>query len=1000
MNTIFFPVAVFVLGFVFATMVAEAQLPLINFEVITSKNGLPSNTVLSATRDRQGFMWFGTRQCPVRYDGVSFKAFTDYTTNFVTGIQADKSNNIWFASDRSGVSVIDSSTRKMRPVLKQKLDGDNATGFFFIDSRGDGWYSDHQGVNRIDLHTHRVQHYPFRQTSFVWTKASFLEDVNANLWVIGRDNGLFKFDRDSDTLLCVLGADNNDAGQYKDLVMSAGIADAHGYLWLATYNYGLLKFNTRSHSVEAFATGRQENEILAVEEGEDENGNRILWVGDNLSVGVFRPEQKKFFFFEDILARPYQVFDIYRDQDKIVWICTSDGILKYHPAGNTIQTIEISNELMDAGEITFIHQDRRKGKDHLFYLGMSNNTLLIWDRLANEFTRIEYPAEAAETKWIRQDANGLLWIGTNRWDYVRPGIFLFDPATLRFSQNAATRKANQLFSVPFFMYGQIHGDRLWVGNSDEGIHAINMNGEEVTPWSKDEMQSLVSDNNLINDMILDDSGKIFIGAYAGIFQYDDSKKVFINIDPAALPDEADDQTVNSLLLSDSCVWAARWGSLTRTARGGEMQAIGLKSGFADREIKGLAIDYKGDVWIGNHEGLYCYQTASRKLIRFTMNDGLVSNNTCDRIFSTQSKRELLIGHDEGLNIVNVNALAETSQPPRLVITSFKVHQSEYTVDASKGISLTPDDNVFSVDFVALNYRKQDDNQYAYYLEGFESEWNDIGSNHMAYYTNLNPGQYVLHLRARDSRGNWNGQDLHLSIEVMPAFYQTAWFKLMIIVLVSGALYAFYRYRINQLLHLQQVRNRISADLHDELGSTLSGISIMGTLAQKHISDPVTSGTLVERIMDDVRQISGSLDDIVWNISPKNDSLSSLVARMTRYSSELFEAKEISFNLSIPKDIDGIRLSMEQRRNIYLIFKESVNNLVKYSLCSQASVKIEIDHGKLHLTVQDNGVGFDPSVPTDRNGLRNLHDRARKLKARIDIRSAKGEGTSISLLLPI
>jgi signal transduction histidine kinase len=271
---------------------------------------------------------------------------------------------------------------------------------------------------------------------------------------------------------------------------------------------------------------------------------------------------------------------------------------------------------------------------------------------------------------------------------------------------------------------------------------------------------------------------------------------------------------------------------------------------------------------------------------------------------------------------------------------------------------------------------------------------------VAYYTNLNPGEYTLHMKAGDAFGNWNDETLQMRIEVLPTFFQTVWFKILVSLLITGILYTFYRYRINQLLHLQQVRNRISADLHDELGSTLSGISIMGSLAKKEMTDQRTSGALVDRIMEDVRQISGSLDDIVWNISPKNDSLSSLIARMTRYASELFEAKQIIFKFDIPERLGDIKLSMEQRRNIYLIFKESVNNLAKYSKCSHALVSIRFDKKNVSLIVKDDGVGFDPTAPTDRNGLRNLRGRAQNLKGRIDIQSGNGQGTSITLEFPV
>src|SRR5688572_5449402 len=185
-----------------------SQLPVIAFEVLTSKEGLPSNTVLSAARDQSGFMWFGTRQCPVRYDGTEFKSFASYTTNFITGIQTDKNNDIWISSDRSGISKIDSRTLEMSRVLNDRESKSKTTGDFYIDRFGQGWYSDHFGVNRIDLETKKSRHYPFRQTSFIWLKAAFIEDLDSNLWVIGRDNGLFLYDRQRDTLKCILGSDS------------------------------------------------------------------------------------------------------------------------------------------------------------------------------------------------------------------------------------------------------------------------------------------------------------------------------------------------------------------------------------------------------------------------------------------------------------------------------------------------------------------------------------------------------------------------------------------------------------------------------------------------------------------------------------------------------------------------------------------------------------------------------------------------------------------------
>ncbi|HZI23921.1 MAG TPA: two-component regulator propeller domain-containing protein, partial [Chryseolinea sp.] len=710
----------FILILITGTHLCWSQLPVITFEVITSKEGLPSNTVLSATRDRAGFMWFGTRQCPVRYDGTEFKSFLSYTTNFITGIQADKQNDIWISSDRSGICKIDSRTLEMSRLLDDQENKIKTTGDFYIDRFGQGWYSDHFGVNRIDLQTKKSRHYAFRQTNFVWLKAAFIEDLDSNLWVIGRDNGLFLYDRQRDTLKCILGSDSPSPKQFDQLLMSRATVDRDGFLWIGTYNYGLMKFDPRTHDVEVFQTGRTDNQILAVEEGWDENGRRLLWIGDNHGVGVFRPDQNKFYFFSDVLPKSYQVNDIFRDQDGIVWICTSDGIIKYHPLSNVIQSISIPIENSEDWAINVIEQDKRTNYEHIFYLGTANNVLIRWDRRTNDFSPITYPGDAAATQWMKQRSDGTLWIGTNRWDFKRPGIFVLDLESGKFVNSALAASANKFFTVPFFMFGDFTDSTLWIGNSDEGIHVFNAkSGHEITPWSDNDMKELIKNNNLINDMIIDRAGRLWIGCYKGVFYYDEKEKRFVKADPEVLPNELDDSAVNSIIEDRSGnVWAARWGSLTRMSEKGKLDKIlNVRDGFNDREIKGLAEDNAGNIWIGNHEGLYCYNTVNNRLIRFTINDGLLGNNTIDRVFMSNDKRELLVGHTQGINIVKIEEVLRMVDEPPLVVNSFKVHQTELQVDYSKLVTLKPSQNAFSVDFVALNYRKQDDNQYAFYLEG-------------------------------------------------------------------------------------------------------------------------------------------------------------------------------------------------------------------------------------------------------------------------------------------
>ncbi|MEO8474848.1 MAG: two-component regulator propeller domain-containing protein [Chryseolinea sp.] len=998
-----YSLSIFLIIYLISTLQSAAQLPSFRFEVLTSKEGLPSNTVLSAARDKNGFMWFGTRLCPVRYDGSSFQSFSTPETNFVSGLAVDEKNNLWFATDRGGICTIDTRNLKMTSI---PTDGKYGTGDFFIDSKGFGWYSDRYGVNRIDLKTNATKHYQFKQTNFIWNKASFVEDDSKQLWVVGRDNGLFRYDEKSDSLFCLWGQDAIDPSKRQIVMLNKATPAKDGILWIGSFELGLVKYDTRTNTYEAFGTDRVINEVRAIEEGVDDYGKRIFWVGDQYGLGIFRPDEKKFYYFKGILDEPYEVYDIYRDPlEGMVWVCTSKGIIKYHPNSNIFKTRALPKELLTQPvEANVMIEDNRPGYDSICYIGLSHTGMIKWDRSTDHFTLIKYPGATADTRWMVQRADGTFWIGTNRKDYESPGIFTYDPVNQIFITPELNVKANKYYSVPFFMYGAFDSqDRLWIGNSDEGIHVLNGNdGSEVTPWNDAVQHKLLENSNLITSLLIIEKGDAWIGTYNGIKIANEKKRTFDTFDTAILGKEITDLAVNSILKDkDGSIWASRWGSLTKMSPSGKLlETFTTKMGFNDRENRGLAQDIDGNIWMGNYEGLYCIKPGDRKIFRFTVNDGLLSNNTAGKVFIDRSGSLLWIGQTNGFNFINLKELLNSPQSPILAVSSFKVQDKVRHPDLTAPISLKRTDNSFSVNFIALNYRKHQDNQYAYFLEGFETEWHYSGSEHLAYYTNLNPGSYTLRIKAGDTFGNWNYGTMSLVINVQPAFYETWWFRTLAVVLVSSLLYGLYRYRINQLLRLQQMRNRISADLHDELGSSLSSISIIGMMAQNKLVDEHPSKPLLERIVEEVQQISGSLDDIVWNISPKNDALSSLIARMTRYASELFEAKQIAFEFTTPVHMDQVTLSMEQRRNFYLVFKESVNNLVKYSACKTAKVGISFEQKNLVLQISDDGKGFDPEALNEGDGLFNLKARADVLQGQITIQSEPGMGTIITLKFPL
>ena len=216
----------------------------------------------------------------------------------------------------------------------------------------------------------------------------------------------------------------------------------------------------------------------------------------------------------------------------------------------------------------------------------------------------------------------------------------------------------------------------------------------------------------------------------------------------------------------------------------------------------------------------------------------------------------------------------------------------------------------------------------------------------------------------------------------------------------GILYAFYRYRINQLMKMQRIRNRIASDLHDDIGSSLTNISILSELSKKNLQQQNNAEPFLNRITEEVQHAAQDLDDIVWSINTNEDSLDQMVARMRRYAAEIFDAAGIEYVLQFDEQFAHRKLNMEQRRDFFLVFKEAVNNIYKHAQACKVHIRVWLSSNQLHMKIEDNGKGFDTSVLTHRNGIRNLQQRAEKWRGKARIDSLEGQGTTIDINFPI
>jgi two-component sensor histidine kinase len=342
--------------------------------------------------------------------------------------------------------------------------------------------------------------------------------------------------------------------------------------------------------------------------------------------------------------------------------------------------------------------------------------------------------------------------------------------------------------------------------------------------------------------------------------------------------------------------------------------------------------------------------------------------------------------------------------PPIVITDYSILGKKAAVmrqeEMLNPIHLGPRENMITFNFAALNFSNAFLNQYAYKLEGFDEDWIYCGHNQTATYTNLNGGSYVFRVKGANNDGVWNETGTSVSLVIHPPFWRTWWFYLLCVITVGCILYTVYRIRINQLLKMQAIRARIARDLHDDIGSTLSSINMLSSMADQSRASEPKSKELFHIIAAASGQAMDMMSDIVWSINPENDRMERSFIRMRQYASEMLEAAGIAFTLEMNAEDNNVILPLEIRKDFFLIFKEAINNLAKYSKADTAVIRLLVRDDALQLIIQDNGVGFDTAKISPGNGLKNMHTRARQMHGMLNIISGDAIGTRLELAIPL
>lgn len=991
----------------------------LTFRTLSAQHGLSGNSVSCLTQDRAGFLWLGTQDGLNRYDGTAFRVFRSdpqragtLGSNFVLALDDDPRGGVWVGTGGGGLAYYNPLTETFRTygAGRDSL-ADKFVWSVLCDRQGRVWAGSEYALNLLDPRTGRCRQ--FRHSKALGGNVrgnsirSIVQASDGRVWV-GTGEGRLSY------------ADER-TGQLVPLrdwtpgnIIWSIAATARHELWVGSENGGLCQLNltTGRRTYFRHEPGRPgslpSNAVTAVLLDQQEH----VWVGTH-GGGLSEYRDGRFTQWlhqpNTLHSLPANNFTcLFQDRTGLMWGGTDQGVCSFEAGANPF-----SQPVAPAatGAVWAIAQDAARQ----LWVGTESNGLVRHDPATGRTTT--YRANPADPqalpedfiRVVRPDRAGRLWVGTKS-----RGLACLDPATgrfRRFRHNPAdpTSLSDDMVRC---VYEDRQG-RLWVG-TEGGLNLVDPVSGRCAVYRHNPADPLSISDNHIRCVYQDRRGRLWIGVGGGGLSEFDPRTGHCRSFRA---NPADPNSLSSNFVR--CVLEDEQGRLWLGTEGGGLACLldadrgrfrvyREPQGLPNDVIYGMSADDKGNLWMATNKGIARFTPRTGRVCTYDMRDGLPQDEHNAGAYWRSPDGQLWFGGPAGVVAFRPEAVRFNAVPPPVVLTGFRKFNRPATLDtsitASRLLTIAPRENFFSIEFAALNYRVSDKNRFAYKLENFNDKWIDAGTQRQATYTNLDPGTYVFRVRAANNDGVWNTVGASLRLVVSPPWYQTWWFRILASWLVFGLLFLAYRVRVSQLLALERVRHHIARDLHDDMGSTLSSISILSQLARTHQQrgSVEQSSQLLDQIGESSRRMLDSMDDIVWAINPAHDSMESVTSRMRSFASDVLEARGIDFVFKVAPEVAEHRLPMRARREFFLLFKEAVNNLAKYSRAGFASIRLEYENRCLVLRVEDDGVGFDPKAPAQGggNGMTNMRSRAAAIKAQLDIDTAPGAGTRMALRVPL
>ncbi len=1022
-----------------------------DFKILNTEAGLSRTTVMTIHKDNEGFMWFGSANGLNKFDGSNFEIITDTPADSfalsdkgVNAIVEDNKQNLWLGMHDGVLNKFNKSTYLVEhieidtptdslanqntpfydgPLIYSRVKSETIINME-PDGNGNIWIGTWgRGIKVYNIETGKVKHIfhlNVDDNSLISNRIldfHFWDDFTVFVATYGGGIDILHLKNTKSKLPVV---ERIEHPQTKSKYFSDLYFSRDSVLWAGSNGDGLYKLNYKGgeFSVDNIyrSSTRNKNSITnnrVTTIDEDSRGN--LWIGTfRGGVSMFNPSTKIFQTFKNNPQIPGPVKDneilkVFVDNFDIVWVAPhlGSGILKISYKPDNFKSIKKQTHYSPGLNDNIIWSIASTDNNTLWvgtYRGGLNKVNLKTNKI-EYFNHDPEDPNSLPHEHIRKvypDKYGNLWLGT-----YSKGLVHFNLKTKKFTsfrhnpEDPSSIGANQVLSILID-----DADTVWVGTYGGGLNCFLLDDfYKGKKFAFKKFQNISGDssslaNNNVYCFVQDKDKNFWLGLFgAGIAKFDRKTRKFTNYcnDPSQENTLGDNRVMVLHIDKNNNIWVGTYGGgLNRfDLSTGRFHQYNETTGFRSNVIYGILEDDKNNLWLSSDNGIIKFNYNFYSVSYFDVSDGLLSMEYSGGAYYKHHDGTLFFGGINGINYFVPSEIRHSFRSVPVLITKFSIFNKPIR-GVKRSIELNYDQNFFSFEFAALDYSNNQYYNYSYMMEGLDNVWHTTSQeNRSVNYANLSPGNYTFRIRASDKYGVWSSLEDKVTLKLLPPFWMTWWFITLIAATIIIMVYAIFRLRLNQLLAIERIKTKLAADLHDNVGAGLTEISIMSelTAAELKNASPAVSKRL-NNISETARLLVDSMSDIVWMVNPKRDSLRDLLIKLKDSYSDLLTHMGVAFKVSSFEELEDIKLTMEYKQNLYLIFKEGINNSIKHSNCKRISLEAKLNGDGILMMLKDDGVGMVIDNENPGNGIKNIYRRAETIGGDIVLKAEPNKGTEI------